>query len=797
MSAASAAAGFCSHCLLPVRGQAHERRVQGEHHRFCCYGCCLAFQVGRGEGEESEAAWLLIRLGVGAFLAMNIMLFSLLLYSGTFEHADAEVRPIVHVVLWALATPVLLILGWPLFQETWRAAARRRLTSASLISLGAGMAYAYSALAVLTGGSQVYFDTATMLLVLFTVGRWLEASGRARAMRDLAPMLTVERERVTVLEAGTEVRRAVGEVTAGTLVLVRPGERIAVDGVVVEGASHVDEAVITGESRPIAKAPGAPALAGSINYEGALVIRTTGAGTASRWAEIARLVRAALAEPSDAQRLADRVAGAFVPCVLVVAGLTVLFWAQRAPFEAALLTGLAVLVVACPCGLGLAGALATSLGIGRLARRGCLVRGGQVLEALAGVRVVAFDKTGTLTSGATRVTGLATDGTGADEVLRVAAGLERFSEHPLAQAVVAAAAERLIEFALVAQVRAVSGCGILGEAEGRPVAVGSAAWLTELGWPLPEVLAKRAAELDATVGSLIYVGWADQVRGVLALSDASLPEARATIQAVRGLGLHTVLLTGDRPEAAQAIAADVGVDEWEAGLSPEGKRASIAVWRSRRSGVAMVGDGLNDGPVLAAADVGIAVGSATDLARETAAIVLPERGLLLLPWMIGLSRAVRRTILTNLAWAFGYNIVGLVLAASGHLRPVLAALLMAGSSLLVVLNSLRLEGYDEPSDASGPAVASGSERRGRRSRATPEGARSRSATAPSASQRGPSCGRRSPAVQTVAEKLTPDEVEVVEPAAYQAADAVPDPLGLCRADGQTHARALILAPNRE
>ena len=320
MTATGTSPALCSHCLLPIRGQGHEREVQGEHHRFCCYGCCLAFQVAHGEGEESEAAWLLIRLGTGAFLSMNVMLFSLLLYSGTFERSDGDVRPLVHLLLWALATPCMLILGWPLFQEAWQAAARRRLTSATLISLGAGTAYAYSTLAVLTGASEVYFDTATMLLLLYTLGRYLEAAGRARAMRDLAPMLAVDREQVTVLDGGTETRRPVREVIAGTLVLVRPGERIGVDGIVVEGSSFVDEAVITGESRPLAKIRDAAVLAGSVNHEGALVIRSSGAGTATRWAQIARSVREALSQQSHAQRLADRIAGALVPAVLVLAG---------------------------------------------------------------------------------------------------------------------------------------------------------------------------------------------------------------------------------------------------------------------------------------------------------------------------------------------------------------------------------------------------------------------------------------------------------------------------------------------
>ncbi|HEX6110957.1 MAG TPA: heavy metal translocating P-type ATPase, partial [Geminicoccaceae bacterium] len=550
MTTAPAASAFCSHCLLPIRGHGHDRRVQGLDRRFCCYGCCLAFQVAQGEGEESEAAWLLIRLGIGAFLAMNIMLFSLLLYSGTFEQADAGVRQVVHLVLWALATPALMILGWPLFQEAAHAAAHGRLTSASLLSLGAGTAYGYSALAVLMGGDEVYFDTATMLLVLFTVGRWLEASGRARAMRDLGPMLAAEDELVTAVDGVAEVRVPVRQVGAGLLVLVRPGERIAIDGIVVEGASHVDEAVITGESRLVAKAPGVPILSGSINHEGALLIRSTGAGTATRWVRIARLVREALGRESEIQRLVDRIAGAFVPAVLALAVLTVGFRAHSTPVDDALLAGLAVLVVACPCGLGLAGALATSLGLGRLARHGCLVRGGQALEALAGVRTVAFDKTGTLTLGATGVAGIETDGTPAEEVLRLAAGLERFSEHPLARAIVAEARARRIEPAAARQTQAIPGLGVQGNVGGQTVAVGSAALFAHLGWQWPAELAASMDRLEAAGASLIYVGWSGRLRGVLAVGDALLPEARRTVQSLRRLGLHTLLLTGDRREVA-------------------------------------------------------------------------------------------------------------------------------------------------------------------------------------------------------------------------------------------------------
>jgi Cu2+-exporting ATPase len=305
--------------------------------------------------------------------------------------------------------------------------------------------------------------------------------------------------------------------------------------------------------------------------------------------------------------------------------------------------------------------------------------------------VIAFDKTGTLTSGATRVTGIETDGTPADEVLRLAAGLERSSEHPLARAIVAAATERGIRPAFAHEACAVPGCGIAGHVAGQPAAAGSSTWMAKLGWEAPVDLTRRGRGLEAAGTHFVYVGWAGRVHGVLALSDALLPEAQSAVHALRRQGLRTVLLTGDGVEVADRVAARLGVDGWEADLSPEQKRTALGRWRGRCGRVAMVGDGLNDGPVLATADVGIAVGSATDLAREAAGIVLPDGGLRLLPWVIELSWAVRRTILTNLLWAFGYNSIGLGLAVSGHLQPVIAAVLMAGSSLLVVLNSLRLE----------------------------------------------------------------------------------------------------------
>jgi P-type Cu2+ transporter len=693
---------LCRHCLLPVGRRGFARTVNGEGCQFCCYGCCIAHQVKSGSGDASEAAWFLVRLGVGSFLSMNIMLFSLLVYSGAFNGADRRVLPMIQLLLWGLATPAVLILGEPFLRETCLHARHGRLTSSALIVLGSLAAYGYSTLAMFQPGGHLYFDTASMVLMLFTLGRYLEAAGRARASRDLAPLLAAESELATVVEGAEEHRRPVREVPAGTLIRVRPGERIPVDGVIVEGSTHTDEAVITGESRQVAKAVGAEVLAGSINIDGPLLIRSSGDGGESRWAQICRSVRDALRQSSRTQRIADRLVGAFVPIVLALAAMTLVYWMHRLPLDQAMLTALSVLVVACPCAVGLAAPMAHSLGIGQLARHGCLVRSPGALEALAGTRLIAFDKTGTLTLGRPKLVDLASDGVAEEEVLARLAGLERYSEHGLAHAIATAAVARGLDPILAEDVQIVPGRGLRGVVHGEPVAAGSAALMCELGWQLPPSLSERAEQMASSGHSVVFVGWSEnagagRARAVLSFDDTPLPEARATIDALRSLGLRVTLLSGDHAGAATRVAAVVGVDEWQAGLLPEAKRAALDQYRTRHGAIAMVGDGLNDGPGLACADVGIAVGSATDLARETADLVLPLDGLWLLPWVVGRARAVRSTILANLAWAFGYNLIALTCAVFGLLRPILAAAVMAGSSLLVVLNSLRLERLPGPS----------------------------------------------------------------------------------------------------
>lgn len=689
----------CRHCRLPLGRFGQRQELNGESHWFCCYGCSLAYQAVHGARDEPEAAALLIRLGVGGFLAMNIMLFSLLLYADAFagdvvNGSDDWLAGWVPWLLWALATPLLAILGGPFIGGAWRAARAGRLSADTLVSLGALAAYGFSALQVMRGSELVYFDTVTMVLLLFTLGRTIEAHGRVRALRSLAPMLAAEHAPVRVVRAGSETTLAPGQVRPGDRVRVRPGERIPVDGTVVAGRSACDESILTGQTAPQPKAPGDPVHAGSLNGCGQLLLCAVGDGGDTRWVRISRLVQSAIAQKSPRGEMVDRVSAWFIPGVLLLAAATVGFWAAHGSLEQALLTGLAVLVVACPCSLGLAAPLAMSLGIARAAERGVLLRGGAVLEKLAALKGVAFDKTGTLTLGRLQTLSLASEGATAAQVMARARALAQGSDHPVARAIVAMPAGSDVPPLAARALQAHPGAGLYGQIDGARCALGSAAFMRTLGWTIPPAL---AAEPPAGA-TAVYVGWGGRAHGRLLLADTLRPEAAQVVAALRARGLDTMLLSGDGAPAVADLARAAGIAAWHAELGPEAKVARLAEWSRHHGAIAMVGDGLNDGPVLAAASVGIAVGGASDLARESADVVLPAAGLAQLPWLLRLADEVQRSVRANLLWAFGYNAVALTLALAGLLQPVLAAALMAGSSLLVVARSLRASRRDAARD---------------------------------------------------------------------------------------------------
>jgi Cu2+-exporting ATPase len=683
----------CHHCQLPVGTLGQRRDSRGQTHWFCCYGCCLAHQVRLGEREEPEAAAALIRLGVGAFLAMNIMLASLLLYTHAFTGEDDWLRQPAHWLLWALSTALVILLGRPFAQGAWQALRERRPSADLLVCVGVASAYLYSGWQVLRGGDLVFFDTISMVLLLFTLGRLLEANVRVRTARSLAPMLEAAQAQVRMVLGEQEILRPAAELRAGDLVRVLPGERIGIDGVVVAGASVCNEAALSGQDEPQLKTGGSLVFGGSVNGGGPLLLRATVDGADSHWMRVGAQVREALGRKSMAGDTVDRIATLFIPAVVVLAAASAWYWQRNTPgSDVAMLSALAVLVVACPCSLGLAAPLAHTLAIGRAAQRGILVRGGAVLERLAAVRGVAFDKTGTLTDEVLRPEGVHVHDASPETVLHRAGALASGSSHPIARAIAALAPDAARE--VTYDMAATAGQGLLGRVDGVLAAVGSPAYLRWLGWDVPASLLQQAPR-GATI---VLVGWDGRATGLIALRALPLPDLPALLAALRRQRIATLLLSGDNAPAVARFAREIGVDDWRADLLPHQKVEALHDWRAHGKGpphcghVAMVGDGQNDGPVLAAAPVGIAVAGATDLARESADIVLSRAGLGALPWLIAEARAVRRSVLVNLGWAFGYNAVALSLAASGQLRPVVAAALMAGSSVIVALRSWRSGG---------------------------------------------------------------------------------------------------------
>ncbi|MEM9628115.1 MAG: cation-translocating P-type ATPase, partial [Pseudomonadota bacterium] len=695
---------FCDHCGLPLGRLDYRRDDEGHTGQFCCYGCYIGWQAARGGGDDVAVVGFLIRLGVGAFLAMNIMLFSLLLYTGALDGIDLWLKPYVHGLLWGLATPVLIILGGPFFREAVTGFADGRLASSMLVVIGTSAAYVYSAIVTWQGGDRVYFDAVALILVLFTLGRYLEAEGRARAARSLRPFLDAEKQSVRCLKDGDEVTLPLAEVTPDMRIRIEPGERIPVDGKVVDGVSTAEESSLTGEPWPAEKKPGADVLAGSTNGDGALIVEAGAAGLDSGWITICRDVRKALSQPTRLQRLADKTAQVFVPLVIAIAAMTIWLNGQDGAIDAALMSGLAVLVVACPCALGLASPLATTMAVGRLAEAGVTLRHGLALETLAGVRTMVLDKTGTLTAGRIQCREAIDIDAALGDGLRRAASLAVHSKHPISKAVCRTASERGVNGAIIADVEIIPGMGIRGSVDGEAVMMGNARWLEGEGVKLSDALCEQMAAAAEQGCMLALVAWRHAARCLLTFEDVKHPDAETLIKTLHNDGMRTVVLSGDGMLQTERFCRSIGIDRWSAEMTPEGKREALKRIARNEGPLAMVGDGANDTLALIRAEVGIAVGNGTDLARETADIVLPPTGIAALPDLLRLARATKKTIATNLIWAFSYNAIAIGLAVTGLLQPIIAAVLMAGSSLVVVANTMmRLAPEDQVVDLERPS----------------------------------------------------------------------------------------------
>ncbi|MCA8097728.1 heavy metal translocating P-type ATPase [Burkholderia contaminans] len=603
-----------------------------------------------------------------------------------------------------LASIVQFGYGARFYRAAWHAVKARTGNMDLLVALGTSAAYGLSLWMLLRAPlhpGHLYFEASAVIVTLVRFGKWLESRAKRQTTDAIRALNALRPDRARVIEHGVERDVPLAQVRVGTRVSIRPGERVPVDGRIVSGRSHIDESLITGESLPVPKDDGAPVTAGSINGEGALVVETTAIGAETTLARIIRLVESAQAEKAPIQRLVDRVSEVFVPAILGIALLTLTGWLiAGAGTETAILNAVAVLVIACPCALGLATPAAIMAGTGVAARHGVLIKDAQALELAQRTTVIAFDKTGTLTEGKPSVTAFEAVGAPHDEALALAAAVQRQSDHPLARAVVAAHDAELaarggaVSSPVAADARAVAGRGVEARVGGQLLALGSTRWRDELGIAVPPALDARAAELEHAGNTISWLMRADAPRALLALiafGDTVKPGARDAIAALSARGVASVLVTGDNRGSAAAVATSLGIGEVHAQVLPDDKARVVTELKRTHGGiVAMVGDGINDAPALAAADVGIAMATGTDVAMHTAGITLMRGDPALVADAIDISRRTYRKIQQNLFWAFVYNLVGVPLAALGWLNPVIAGAAMAFSSVSVVTNALLL-----------------------------------------------------------------------------------------------------------
>jgi P-type Cu+ transporter len=594
-------------------------------------------------------------------------------------------------ILLALTLPVWLIVGWDFHLGALKAARHGAANMDTLVSAGSSVAFIYSAVATFSG-RDTFYDTTALIITLIYFGKTLETAARFRAAGAITTLMSLGAKSATVVRGGVERELPVSAVVPGDTLLVRPGAKVPVDGVVIEGESAVDESMLTGESLPVAKAPGAQVYGATVNAQGLLRVRATRVGRETQLAQIVRLVEQAQTAKAPVQRLADRVSGVFVPVILAVALLTFGGWLLAGfSLTAALVAAVAVLVIACPCALGLATPAAIMVASGRGAEQGILLRGGESLERVGAVTTIVLDKTGTLTTGRPDVTAILPLDGEAKALLRDAAAVEHGSEHPLAQAIVRRAQADGQTLPALTGFAATAGGGVRALRDGVTLRAGSARWLAEEGIDVAAA-APLVERLEGEAQTAVVVARDGRVAGVIGVADTVKPEAARAVRRLHALGLETVLLTGDNQRVAEAVAREVGIDRVLAGVRPGEKAAEVRRLQGEGRIVAMVGDGVNDAPALAAADAGIAMGTGTDAAMAAAGITLvsgnPER----IAGAIELARATLRTIKQNLFWAFAYNVVLVPLAIFGKINPVFAAAAMALSSVTVLANALRLRG---------------------------------------------------------------------------------------------------------
>ncbi|WP_287372546.1 heavy metal translocating P-type ATPase [Prosthecochloris sp.] len=647
-------------------------------------------KIAFNEAMRHEKDDLLLRFGTAAFFSMQLMLFVAALYAGFFQGIEEEYRQTFQIISWVLATPVLFYSGYPFLKNAVRSMLNRALNMDVLIALGSFSAYAYSVVMIFRGG-EVYFDTSAMIVTFILLGRFLEAGSRLKAGDTLTSLIAMQpKEARLVMEKGQTVMIPLDEINQGDTIEVLAGEKIPLDGSILEGGSEVDESMLTGESTPSFKSKGKEVFAGTISLNGRLSVRVSGTEDDTVLSKIIQTVEDAQSRKAPVQAVADRVAGYFVPVVVLFAVSAFLYWKlTTADTAVALMNAVSVLVVACPCALGLATPLAVLLGTSTAAKKGVVVKGGDIFETISGTNSVVLDKTGTITSGNPSVTDVVSM-MKREELLRFAASLEKYSEHPSGKAIVQAYKGDVFD---VTGFTVVPGKGVVGTVNGKSGLAGNRVFMLE-----SDVFLSREAEDAFTMftregKTVVFIAIDGSLAGIIGLIDDIRDDAAALVDALKKNKVHVSMLTGDTLNVARYVAAQCGIEDIKAGLNPVEKAVEVQAIRSKGNTVMMVGDGINDAPALTEADTGVTLGHASDIALESAGVVIIKDNLNLIASLIDGSRRCFAIIRQNLFWAFSYNLIALPLAIGGYLHPIMSAFLMASSSLVVVANALRLRKF--------------------------------------------------------------------------------------------------------
>ena len=676
----------CYHCGLPV----NKYNMTGRKHVFCCYGCLLANEITGQPGEEGEASWLLIRLGLSGFFTMNVMMLSFTDYMYGFQ---GNVEAILNYIQFLLTAPVIILLGLPILTSSLISFRNFRFNIDALIIIGTISAFLISAYSTFNRLGHVYFDTITMLLVLLTLGRFLEANAKASSTNAIKGFLDLAPKTAIVLKNGNEETVDTDSIERYDLVKILPGKSFPVDGEVLEGQSSVDESNLTGESAPVLKETGSKVFSGTINLDGTIIFRALEVGEDKTISRLVKLLEEARQSRAPIERIADKVSSVFIPVVIIISVFTFIFWILRSGVDTALMNSLSVLVISCPCALGIATPLAIWIALGRAAHSGILIRSGSLLEKISGVNIVFFDKTGTLTKRELELNSICIDpnsGIGESDILSLTASLESDYEHPLGKSLLSHASERNIDLVSVTDIKAIPGMGIEGKINEQCIYVGSYRFIQTLGLNISNLISDAKEKFESSGMTIMFVCIDQGVVAVFGFRETLREESANVIQELRNEGVDSVILTGDNKYAASALSEKLNIESMSE-LYPQEKVEIIKSYHDRGFTTAMVGDGINDAPALNTAGVGIVLGCGADITRESTDISLLSDDLTKVPWIINLARKTHSIIKQNLFWAFFYNSLGIGIAVSGLMQPVLAAIAMIISSLIVLGNSLRID----------------------------------------------------------------------------------------------------------